>query len=92
VGERTVEMSVVTDPLTIQVAAYLKRVHAERYVAELRARDLDAYWQEARSRDKTWYQVRISHFPDKAAALAFGERLKREGIIDDFYVVNHDRP
>ena len=92
VVEKPLEMTVVTDPLTIQVAAYLKREHAERYVAELRARDLDAYWQEARSRDKTWYQVRISHFPDKAAALAFGERLKREGIIDDFYVVNHDRP
>jgi hypothetical protein len=92
VVEKPLEMAVVTDPLTIQVAAYLKREHAERYVAELRARDLDAYWQEARSRDKTWYQVRISHFPDKVAALAFGERLKREGIIDDFYVVNHDRP
>jgi hypothetical protein len=92
VVEKPLETAVVADPLTIQVAAYLKRENAERYVAELRARDLDAYWQEARSRDKTWYQVRIFHFPDKAAALAFGERLKREGIIDDFYVVNHDRP
>jgi len=86
------EEVLMRDPFTIQVAAYLKREHAERYVAELQGRDLDAYWQEARSRDKTWYQVRISQFPDKAAAQGFGERLKDEGVIDDFYVVDSDRP
>ena len=92
VAEKPLQSETVTDPFTIQVAAYLKREHAERYVAELRAKDLDAQWQEARSPEKTWYQVRISHFPDKASALAFGQRLKREGIIDDFYVANYDRP
>ncbi|MEE4609262.1 MAG: SPOR domain-containing protein [Desulfobacteraceae bacterium] len=90
--EKPLEIVAVTDPFTIQVAAYLKREHAERFVAELRAKGLDAQWQEAHSQDKTWYQVRISHFPDKAAALDYGQRLKREGIIDDFYVVNYDRP
>lgn len=91
--EKPLEIDAISsDPLTIQVAAYLKREYAERYVAELRARDLDAHWQEARSQDKTWYQVRISHFPDKPAALAYGQRLKREGLIDDFYVVNYARP
>jgi cell division protein FtsN len=89
---KPLEIVAVTDPFTIQVAAYLKRDHAERFVAELRGRNLDAQWQEARSNDKTWYQVRISHFADRAAALAYGERLKQEGIIDDYYVVNYDRP
>jgi hypothetical protein len=82
----------VTDPFTIQVAAYLKREQAERYVSALRRRDIDAYWQEARSNDKSWYQVRVSHFPDKAAALAYGESLKRQAVIDDFYVANYARP
>ena len=92
VVEKPLEIAAVSDPFTIQVAAYLKREHAERYVAELSAQGLDAQLQEAHSQDKTWYQVRISHFPDKAAALAYGQRLKREGTIDDFYVVNYARP
>ncbi len=90
-AEKSVETA-ATDPFTIQVAAYLKREYAERYVAELLAKRLDARWQEARSKDNTWYQVRISHFPDKTTALAFGEGLKKQGVIDDFYVVNYARP
>jgi hypothetical protein len=37
---------------------------------------------------KIWYVVRISEFVDKAAAAAFGKKLKAEKIIDDFFVSN----
>ena len=83
---------VVTDPFTLQVAAYLKVEHAEKYVASLKELGLDAYYTEAKGTKSHWYQVRISHFPNKDAARAHGEALKIKGIIDDFYVANYEEP
>ena len=83
---------VVTDPFTLQVAAYLKIEHAEKYVAELKSQGLDAYYTEAQGAQSRWFQVRISHFPTKEDARSHGETLKAKGIIDDFYVANYERP
>ena len=83
---------VITDPFTIQVAAYLKPDYAYRYVAQLKKQGLDAYWTEAAGGDKRWYQVRVSHFKDKDAARAYGESLKAKGIINDYYVANYQGP
>jgi len=83
---------VITDPFTLQVAAYLKVEYAEKYVATLKNLGLDAYFTKARGTKSHWYQVRISHFPSKDAAREHGEELKAKGIIDDFYVANYVRP
>jgi hypothetical protein len=88
--EEPVEV-IVTDPFTLQVAAYLKVEHAEKFVAELKSQGLDAYYTEAQGAKSRWYQVRISHFPTKDAARAHGEELKAKGIIDDFYVANYEK-
>jgi len=82
----------VTDPFTLQVAAYLKTEQAETYVKQLKDLGLDAYWTKAQGVKRKWYQVRLSHFADKASARAYGESLKGKGIIDDFYVANYERP
>jgi len=74
---------------TIQVAAYLKPEHAERYVEVLRKKGLDAYYTTAAGTKKKWYKVRVSHFAGKASARAYGETLKEKGIIKDFYVANY---
>ncbi|MCP3952601.1 MAG: SPOR domain-containing protein [Desulfobacterales bacterium] len=81
---------IVTDKFTLQVAAYLKKKHAEKYTTELKAQGIEAYWIETTRRNKRWYQVRVAHFPNKAAARAFGLSLKKKGLIDDFYVANYD--
>jgi hypothetical protein len=83
---------VITDPFTLQVAAYLKPTYAKKYVEQLKKQGLDAYWREAMSANKKWYQVRVSHFPDKKSARDFGEALKIKGIIDDYYVANYIAP
>jgi hypothetical protein len=82
----------ITDPFTLQVAAYLKAAYAKTYVAKLKKQGLDAYWREAISANKKWYQVRVSHFPDKKSARDFGEALKAKGIIEDYYVANFIAP
>ena len=89
--EKTTEI-VVTDPFTLQVAAYLKPQDAERYVKYLKKKKLDAFWIKRRGKRKIWYQVRVSHFANKESARAYGKNLKAQGIIDDFYVANYERP
>jgi len=83
---------VITDPFTIQVAAYLKPEDAQGYASYLKKSGLDAYWRKQEGAKKTYYQVRVSHFPDKASAKAYGASLKAQGIIEDFYVANYERP
>jgi hypothetical protein len=82
----------ITDPFTLQVAAYLEPAYAKSYVEQLKKQGLDAYWREAISANKKWYQVRISHFADKKSARDFGESLKAKGVIDDYYVANFAAP
>ena len=78
----------VPKPFTIQVAAYLKQVHADRYVAILNKKGIAAATTKVQGGGKRWYVVRISEFSNKAAAAAFGLKLKEEKIIDDFFVSN----
>lgn len=97
-SEKTVSQKIeapviaVTDRFTIQVAAYLKHEHAKRYVETLKKQGVDVFLTKATGTKKTWYQVRVSHFPDKASAKAYGESLKAKGIIDDFYIANYKGP
>jgi hypothetical protein len=79
-------------PYTLQVAAYRQPSYAERYIQALKAKGLDAYRAEARSQHKIWYQVRIGHFPTKAAARTYGQQLKTNRIIEDYYVANYEGP
>jgi hypothetical protein len=81
----------VKDPFTIQVAAYLKIDDARRFVDRLKQSDLDAFWTEATSANRRWYQVKISHFATKQQAMAYGRQLKSKGLIDDYYVANYSR-
>jgi hypothetical protein len=78
----------VPKPFTIQVAAYLKQKHADRYVAQLRKKDIDAHVKKAAGGGKTWYLVRVSEFVDKQSATEYGKKLKEQNIIDDFFVNN----
>jgi hypothetical protein len=90
--EPVVEVTVpalVTDPFTIQVAAYLNPEDAQRFVDLLKQQNVDAFWTKAASANRTWYQVKVSHFATKDQARQYGEALKTRGLIDDFYVANY---
>ncbi len=89
---QTVAVQIEPAPYTLQVAAYLKPEHADRFIKVLKAKGQEAYRVEAQSQEKIWYQVRIGHFPTKAAARAHGQQLKTEAVIEDFYVANYQRP
>lgn len=78
----------VPKPFTIQVAAYLKEKHADRYVDVLKKKGIDAVVKKVGGGGKTWFVVRLSEFTDKNSAAAYGQKLVREKIIDDFFVNN----
>ena len=84
-------VSATPDAFALQVAAYLKQDYALKLVDDLKKKGLKAYWIETTSSGKTWYQVRIAHFPDPPSAREFGRNLKSKGIIDDFYVTSASR-
>lgn len=78
----------VPAPFTIQVAAYLDQKHAYTYVEGLRKKGIDAMVKTVAGGGKTWYVIRVSEFPDKKSAAAYGQTLKQKRIIDDFFVSN----
>ncbi|MCF6246736.1 MAG: SPOR domain-containing protein [Desulfobacula sp.] len=89
--EKTSEKQIqaqVAKPFTIQVAAYLKQKHADRYVGLLKKKGIEAGVKKMDGGGKTWYLVRVSQFTDKKSAAEYGKRLKQEKIIDDFFVNN----
>ncbi|MBI9088670.1 MAG: SPOR domain-containing protein [Desulfobacterium sp.] len=79
----------ISKGFTIQVAAYLKKNHANAYVTKLKAKGLDAYIYKADGGGRTWFIVRISRFADKKSAADYGNGLKRQHLIDDFFVDNN---
>ncbi len=78
----------INKPFTIQVAAYLKQAHADRYVAALKKKGITATVKSTGGGGKTWYLVRVSEFTDKKSAAEYGNRLKSDKVIDDFFVSN----
>lgn len=88
--EKVTQEVVITDPFTIQVAAYLKSEDAQRLVDQLVQSGMDAFWTQATSANRSWYQVKVSHFTTREAAQDYGRELKSKGLIDDFYVANYE--
>lgn len=78
----------VFKPFTIQVAAYLKPKHAQSYVDILKKKEIDARIKKVYGGGKTWFVVRVSDFIDRKSAAAYGQKLKKQKIIDDFFVNN----
>ncbi|MCF8044407.1 MAG: SPOR domain-containing protein [Desulfarculaceae bacterium] len=83
-----IEKKRVPKPFTLQVAAYLDPRHAKNYVTKLQKEGLDVSYSKSEGGGKTWYLVRVSSFPDKKSAAAYGKSLKEKGVIDDFFVDN----
>lgn len=79
----------IPKPFTIQVAAYLKQSHADRYVAVLKKKKIDARVKKVEGGGKTWFVIRVSEFDDKKSAAAYGQQLKQQNIIDDYFVNNN---
>lgn len=79
----------IPKPFTIQVAAYIKQVHADHYADILKKKGIQAFVKKVGGGGKNWFVVRVSEFEDKKSAAAYGQKLKEQKIIDDFFVNNN---
>ncbi|MBU1196293.1 MAG: SPOR domain-containing protein [Proteobacteria bacterium] len=79
---------IIPKPFTIQVAAYLTLSHAQNYVDSLKKKQIDASIKKVEGGGKTWFVVRVSEFEDKHSATDYGNKLKQQHLIDDFFVNN----
>ncbi|WP_462268862.1 SPOR domain-containing protein [Desulfobacter sp.] len=80
---------VIPKPFTIQVAAYHKKAHADNYMATLAQKGVETTMKVADGGGKTWYLVRVSEFTDQKSAQVYGNRLKADHIIDEFFVTKN---
>jgi hypothetical protein len=87
--ETIIEESVLK-PFTIQVAAYLTDTHARHYVRQLTQQGVDARIKKTTGGGKTWYLIHVSEFEDRQSAAAYGNQLKSENIIEEFFVSNKE--
>lgn len=83
-------VEIVPKPFTIQVAAYLKQSHADRYISLLAKKGVAAKIKKTRGGGKTWYLIRVSEFEDRETAQYFGNKLVSQNIIEEFFVSNKD--
>jgi len=55
----------------------------------LKKKGIEASVKKVAGGGKTWFVVRVSSFVDKKSATTYGQKLKQQKIIDDFFVNNN---
>lgn len=74
---------------TIQVAAYLIKSHAEQYLENLEKRGVDqGTIASVEGGGKIWYLIRVGKYETKESAREYGNKLKSQGFVNDFFVDN----
>ncbi|MGD9732837.1 MAG: SPOR domain-containing protein [Desulfamplus sp.] len=77
---------------TIQVAAYLVKSHAEQYLSNLAKKGVkEGAIAAVEGGGKTWYLIRVGKYETKEIATDYGNQLKSQGIVNDFFVDNSSR-
>jgi len=79
----------IPKPFTIQVAAYHTKNHADNYKALLAQKGIETTVKVTDGGGKTWYLVQVSEFTDQKSAQVYGNRLKADHIIEDFFVTKN---
>jgi hypothetical protein len=80
-------------PFTTQLASFSSQPEAEELVSQLKARGLDAYWIKSNVPGSgIRYRVRVGRFASRAAAQASGEKLRQQGVTQEFYVTEYEAP
>jgi len=70
---------------TIQIGAFANLDNAIRFDNELDRRGIDSFYFR---HDSGLYKVRFGNYKDRGAAVSEAERLRKSGVIADFYIVD----
>ena len=78
---------------TVQIVAAPSQTEADTTVKELKAKGIEAYIVKSLVPGKgTFYRVRAGVFSNASDARKYGETLKQQGIVTDFFIAGYERP
>ena len=77
---------------TVQIVAAPTQIEAEEAVKQLRAKGVDAYVLKSLVAGKTFYRVRAGSFPNANEARKYGESLKQQGVVPEFFIAPFESP
>jgi hypothetical protein len=82
----------LTSLFTIQVLSTKDRVEAEIFIRKLQKEGIDAHLREADLGDRgVWYRVRVGRFKTESEATQKALQMKKDGLIDSYWVVKERR-
>jgi hypothetical protein len=80
-------------PFTTQIAALSSQAEAETKVEELKFQGFEGYWIKSTVPGAgVRYRVRVGRFSTRAAAQACGEKLRKQGLAQDYFVTEYEAP
>lgn len=78
---------------TVQIVAAPSQAEADTAVKELKAKGIEAYVVKSQVPGKgTFFRVRAGIFSNASDARKYGETLKQQGIVTDFFIAGYERP
>ncbi|MFN0110043.1 MAG: SPOR domain-containing protein [Blastocatellia bacterium] len=78
---------------TVQIVAAESQAEADAKVKELKAKGIEAYILKSQVAGKgTFYRVRAGSFTNASDARKYGETLKQQGFVPDFFIAPYERP
>lgn len=78
---------------TVQIVAAPSQAEAEATVKELKIKGIEAYILKSQVPGKgTFYRVRAGLFSNASDARKYGETLKQQSIVPEFFIAPYERP
>lgn len=78
---------------TVQIVAAPSQAEADTTVKELKSKGIEAYIVKSLVPGKgVFYRVRAGVFGNASDARKYGETLKQQGIVPDFFIAAYERP
>lgn len=89
----TILVSAQAGKFTVQITAAPSQAEADATVKELKGKGIDAYILKSQVPGKgTFYRVRAGSFNNASDARKYGETLKQQGIVSEFFIAAYERP
>jgi len=89
----TILTSAQSGKFTVQIVAAPSQAEADTTIKELKAKGIEAYILKSQVPGKgTYYRVRAGSFTNASDARKYGETLKQQGIVSEFFIAPYERP
>lgn len=89
----TITSAAQSGKFTVQIVAAPNQTEAEETAKQLRAQGVSAYVLKSQVPGKgTFYRVRAGSFANANEARKYGESLKQQGVVPEFFIAPYEAP